>query len=315
MAEKRSYGLPEGLPTPPPTDATSVATGAAAEGGAFPCLTLSRISTEGLTREGEQHRVLSANNRRTAHILAESVSLAARRYGLERLGFLTLTFADHITCPGEAQRRLNSLITHVIKVRYFDYLGVFERQKSGRIHYHLLVVLSHDIRTGFDFVAASAGDYRTASKFMRDEWRFWRCTARKYGFGRTELLPVKSSTQAISKYVGKYISKHISQRNIEDKGVRLVRYSRGVRAGTTDFQFLNIGSAEWRKKVALFAQIMAISTGENIDSMADLSDKIGIRWAHNYREFIVGLPLENSVEILGRVEFLAEQRKVDSHMP
>lgn len=265
----------------------------------FPCLS-SHISTEmGPDQEGK-HRVLSANNRRSAHVLAESVALAAKRHGLEKLGFLTLTFAEHITDPKEAQRRLNSLLSHVIKPRYLDYLGVFERQKSGRIHYHLLVALHHDIRSGFDFDSAAAGDYKTASRYMRDEWRFWRRTANKYGFGRTELMPIKSTTEAISRYVGKYISKHITQRALDDKGVRLVRYSRGVRAGTCHFQFLTPGSAEWRAKVALFAEIVQVSTGQKVGTLDDLASICGKRWAHHQRDFIAGLPLDDTERLLAR---------------
>jgi hypothetical protein len=56
---------------------------------------------------------------------------------------------------------------------------------SGRIHYHLLVVMAQDIPTGFDFAAVKGGDYRSASEYLRKEWKFWRETAPKYGFGRT----------------------------------------------------------------------------------------------------------------------------------
>lgn len=273
----------------------------------LPCL-FSHISIGEVGPETEKHRVLSANNRRSAHVLAESVSLAAKRHGLEKLGFLTLTFAEHITDPKEAQRRLNSLLSNVIKGRYLDYLGVFERQKSGRIHYHLLVAMTHDIRTGFDFDAAAISDYRTASKYMRDEWRFWRRTANKYGFGRTELMPIKSTTEAISRYVGKYISKHITQRALDDKGVRLVRYSRGVRAGTCHFQFLTPGSAEWRAKVALFAEIVQVSTGQKVATLDDLSGICGIRWAHHHRDFIAGLPLDETERLLERAAEMFQHR-------
>ncbi|MDE4694551.1 hypothetical protein, partial [Klebsiella pneumoniae] len=37
--------------------------------------------------------------------------------------------------------------------RYRAYIRVMEPMKSGRIHYHLLVALDSDIRTGFDFFA------------------------------------------------------------------------------------------------------------------------------------------------------------------
>ena len=100
----------------------------------------------------------------------------------------TLTFAQDIKNPKEAQRRFNSLATHVLRTRYLEYIRVWERTKKGRIHYHLLVVLANDIRTGFNFLEAEFGIYKDVPKAIRSEWAFWRTTAKEYGFGRTELL-------------------------------------------------------------------------------------------------------------------------------
>lgn len=252
----------------------------------LPCLN-SNISIEDLRKLKE----LTTQHRKSSMILRDSIQSLSARYGLEFLGFLTLTFADHVTDPKEAQKRLNSLLSNVIKVRYREYVGVMERQKSGRIHYHLLVVLNRDIRTGFDFSSVARRDYSSAGDALRSEWAFWRSTARKYRFGRTELLPVKSSIEAMAKYVGKYISKHIEQRLPEDKGVRLVRYSKGARIGTTRFQFHSPRAAEWRRKVATFAEI--IKTHKPEETVADLSDLtriLGKRWAYHYREYIMLLP-------------------------
>lgn len=234
---------------------------------------------------------LSTQHKKTAFILKESVAHLADTYGLPRIGFLTLTFAQHITDPKVAQKRLNSLLTGVIKERYKEYLGVFERQKSGRIHYHLLIVLDQDIRTGFNFSDISKGNYTSASSGLRMEWAYWRKTAKKYGFGRTELLPVKSNIEAMSKYVGKYISKHVDHRNDEDKGVRLVRYSKGARIGTTRFQFNTTGSAEWRRKLRTFAEIVKQRhPDEEIDGLSDLTRILGPRWAYTQRDFILSIP-------------------------
>ena len=258
---------------------------------ALPCLN-SNISIEIGREKGDfTPPALSTQHRKSAFILKESVQGLADRFFLEHLGFLTLTFREHIICPKEAQRRLNSVISNVIKPRYREYLGVFERQKSGRIHYHLLVVLSSDIRTGFNFAALENRDYSSASPQLRSEWAFWRHTAKKYGFGRTELLPVKSNIEAMAKYVGKYISKHVDCRQAQDKGVRLVRYSRGARIGTTRFQFQSPGSQEWRRKVSTFAQIVQNQHPEQrISELKDLSRVLGKRWAYHHRDYILNLP-------------------------
>jgi hypothetical protein len=74
------------------------------------------------------------------------------------------------------------------------------------------VVLDADIRTGLDFAAVAMRDYRTAPAALKSEWAFWRETAPRYGFGRTELLPIKSTAEGFSKYVGKYIAKQAIHR-------------------------------------------------------------------------------------------------------
>lgn len=263
-------------------------------GGPLPCLN-SNISTEIDPSNPSQAQIqqgvqpLSTQHRKSSCVLSLSVAQMAQKYGLERLGFLTLTFADHVTDPKEAQRRFNSLVTHVIKPRYADYVGVLERQKSGRIHYHLLVALSEDIRSGADFEQFSQGNYVSASLALRSEWAFWRKTAKAYRFGRTELLPIRSTVEAISKYVGKYIAKHIEVRKDEDKGVRLVRYSQGARAGTTRFSFNSNGSKNWRYKLSLFAEIMSQRLGVVL-TYSDFRKYVGPKWAYHYRDFIMSLP-------------------------
>ena len=267
------------------------------DGGAspLPCLN-SNISIE-TQDQSLKIAQLSTQHRKSSFILKESVFKLSELHGINFLGFLTLTFSDHVLCPREAQRRLNSLISNVIKPRYTEYVGVMERQKSGRIHYHMLVVLKTDIRKGFNFDQASDGIYTSASKTLRSEWAFWRKTAKNYKFGRTELLPVRSSSEAIARYVGKYISKHIESRLPEDKGARLVRYSRGARAGTTRFQFKSEGSKQWRQKVAMFAQILNEKyPNETIKNLQDISRVAGPRWAYNNREFILSLPPLEQVE-------------------
>ena len=252
----------------------------------LPCLN-SNISIENHFSSAK----LSTQHRKTAHILKHSVAKLSEEHGLPSIGFLTLTFAQHILCPREAQKRLNSLLTNVIKPRYKEYLGVFERQKSGRIHYHFLIVLHGDIRTGVNFDDFRNSNYTSASPYLRSEWSFWRTTAKKYGFGRTELLPVRRSAEAMAKYVGKYIAKHTEARTQDDKGVRLVRYSRGARCGTTRFTFLSPGSSEWRRKCATFAVIVqAHFPDQTINDISDFSKVLGKRWAYKNREFILDLP-------------------------
>lgn len=231
---------------------------------------------------------LSTNLKKSASALAWNVQHFVDTYGLSNVGFLTLTFRDHVTDPKEAQRRFNSLKTHVLASRYRAYIRVMEPMKSGRIHYHLLVALDSDIRTGFDFFAVRSQDYSSANKAIRSEWAFWRKTAPKYRFGRTELMPVRSNSEGIGRYVGKYISKGIESRTEQFKGVRLVEYSRKAKIASTRFQFVTEGSAEWRRKLAIFVHYIADNTGCE-PSFEGLRRVLGARWSYHWREFILNL--------------------------
>jgi hypothetical protein len=222
---------------------------------------------------------------RTAWALKINVQSAVERWGLAKTGFLTLTFADHVLDPKVSQKRLNSLATHVLRPRYGQAIRVYERQKSGRIHYHLLVNVGADIRTGFDFSAVKTHDYRSASAALRAEWAFWRRTAKAYGFGRTELLPVISSSAAVGRYVGKYISKHLDAREDRDLGVRLVSYL-GPRVATVKFAWAGGGGLAWRK--GLEALVRDLAAAGQIDSVSTeaMRRRFGKSWAWDWRDIV-----------------------------
>jgi len=231
---------------------------------------------------------LSTAIKKSASALAWNVQYFVDKYGLSNVGFLTLTFKEHITDPKEAQRRFHSLKTHVLTQRYRAYIRVMEPMKSGRIHYHLLVAVSDDIRTGFNFASVRDNDYSSANAAIRSEWAFWRKTAPKYGFGRTELMPVRSNSEGIGRYVGKYISKGIEARTKQFKGTRLVEYSRKAKIASTRFQFVSEGSFEWRRKLAIFVHYISDNTGCE-PSFDGLRKVLGARWSYHWREFILSL--------------------------
>lgn len=63
---------------------------------------------------------LNTSERKTAFALVENVKALARAYGIERLGFLTLTFADEVTTTEEAQRRFNSACSNFLRDLFSD---------------------------------------------------------------------------------------------------------------------------------------------------------------------------------------------------
>lgn len=232
---------------------------------------------EGPVQAPAKVNLLTGGHKRSAFVLAFEIMGLAKEYGIERLGFLTLTFADLVLELKEANRRFDSLNSNVIKQRYRRGIVVPERQKSRRLHFHLVVVLDADIRSGCDFGAFERGDYRSANAALRAEWAFWRVTSPSYGFGRHELLPVRSCAEGIARYVGKYISKHVRERAEADKGARLVRYlgyGQGGRKASCRFGWNTANGWVWRHKLAAFA------TRNGARSTDDLAKIYGPRWAY-----------------------------------
>jgi hypothetical protein len=246
-----------------------------------------------------------ASAARTAWALQVNVQAFVHRHGLERVGFLTLTFAKPIFIIAEAQKRLASLRAGVLQPRYLEAIRVLERHKSGGIHYHLLVAMSFDIRTGFDFAAAcpskeslAAGvkaDYRSASPALQDEWAYWRRTAKLYGFGRTELLPIRSDAEAVGRYVGGYIGKHCEVREERDRGARLVAYM-GPRVATQRFAWATGNGQAWRRGLEALVRDLARSGQIDSATVEAMRRRYGQSWAWTWRDVIAERALTANVD-------------------
>jgi hypothetical protein len=230
-------------------------------------------------------RFLQSNHLKTAYALGRNVEEFLIKFGIENCAFFTLTFAEQIVSPKEAQKRWHSLRSNVLAERYPHWLRVFERQKSERIHYHALVNVGRDVRAGVNWDEFKNGVYRSAGRDLRAEWAFWRKTAPLYKFGRTELMPIRSAGRALGLYVGKYIGKHIDSRKDMDKGVRMVEYSKGWKIIGSSFAWATPGARTWRQKLAIFAAI------NGIHDMAEMKAKFGRHWAHYLAPLIQAVEL------------------------
>jgi hypothetical protein len=226
---------------------------------------------------------LSAYHKKSAETLYLNVRrLISLAPSIGHVGFLTLTFKDNVTDAREAYDRFRSMNSHYLSPSpdFGHWICVKEPQDRGAWHFHLLVILLFDILTGFDFEAVKRKDYRSASPYLRRLWSDLRMNLPKYGFGRSELLPIKSNGEGIGRYIGKYISKGIRGRSDDQKGVRLVTYSKGWSRNAVKFQWNTKGSAEWRRKLRLFAWM------NRCDDLYDLKKKFGPSWAHKYSQII-----------------------------
>lgn len=265
-------------------------TGARGAGpGCLPCLN-SNNSPENC-KKGVLN-TLSTSHRKTAFSLASNVGHLVEKRGPERVGALTITFPDELRDAKEASRRFDSFNKNVLAGHFEETITVYERSVRELCHFHMLVATKEDIKTGTDVEKVCQGEYSAANEALRGEWRFFRGLTNyngrrpdaRYGLiGRIELLPIKSTAEAISCYFGKYIGKHIGQRLFQDKGVRLVRYQRGASFCSTRFMFQSPGATLWRHQAELFALANGCSCPEEVAA------RFGPQWAYTQREAILAM--------------------------
>ena len=242
--------------------------------------------------------VLSPYHKKAAQTLFLNVSRLVNEVpDIGHIAFLTLTFKDNVTDHKEAYRRYRSWNTNYFSKHpaFGHYINTKEVQSRGAWHFHILIQLTGNIRDGFDFEAYREwleGNNRfnkkcpTGNAFLRDLWADLRENLEPYGLGKIHSLePIESTAEAIGRYVGKYISKHIENRTEDQKGVRLVNYSRGWLRNSVKFAWNTDNSHEWRRKLAKFADWLGCS------EMYQLSEKLGPGWVYKYLDDIIAIDL------------------------
>jgi len=252
------------------------------------------VITELLKAAATAEQRMPGTKAKQAAALAYNIRWMADTFGIERVGFLTLTVGDtvkgkfiHVKERAEASRRFNSILNR-IRERYLCGVVVTERHRNGGIHFHLVVALKFDAKTGFDFDAVKRRDYRSVSKELRDEWLWWRESQAKYGFGRHELTPIKSNGEAIGRYVGKYLGKSWEARTDDDYGGRCVRYfgrwsKAGLKVGppmSSRHGTMTARACAWReaaKQVQWVTKQLGAEINEN-----NIKEVNGPRWAWRF---------------------------------
>lgn len=184
--------------------------------------------------------------------------------GVRHLAFVTLTFRDAVEVA-EAQRRWDIFNTNFLRHhRGVDWVCVGEMQRRGVPHYHLVMRLPWDVRTGFDFSKPHPQKGMIEQGLDPRVWEFWKQTKRALRSSRfgemAHMQPVKGSA-SICKYVAKYIGKDDENALLSGvpwpKHSRRVRMSQGFRVvgaiGT--FAWVNAGR-EWRFFLARVAAVL-----------------------------------------------------------
>ena len=236
---------------------------------------------------------LSPYHQKSVFALGDNVERFCSLYGIENCGFLTLTFPDSVQDHKEAYRRFDNMNRRYLRTFYGEWINAKERMPiSGAWHYHLVVQCKGDIRTGFDwevfkswleeFSQGKRRRLRTGNPLLRTLWEMNREALPRYGFGRASLCPLRSTSEAVGKYIGKYISKQAGHRAEEDKGVRFTSYSKGFTASVPRFSWNTEGAKQWRRNLALFAiHACCCSTHE------EFLERAPRRWAYRFRKDIM----------------------------
>jgi len=275
------------------------AAGCPGERSDLPCLYSNNSTETSETNSESAHKleqiqalsgILKPYYKKAAHILyANTDRLISQAKSVNHVGFLTLTFPDNVTDAKDAYKRFHSFNTNYLKPSpdYGEWISAKERQKRGAWHYHLLIQTAHDIRTGINFEELASGNYSSANASLKSLWKSNREALPKYGLGRSELLPIRTNQEAMARYLGKYISKHIGCRTAQDRGVRLVNYSRNWPKNSIRFSWNTDNAKEWRRKVALFAEFSGCQNTQG------LSRRWGPNWAYTCLELIINIDKTN----------------------
>jgi len=119
-------------------------------------------------------------------------------------------------------------------------------------------------------------------------WRGRGGWAKAYGFGRTELLPIRTTPEAVGAYLSKYLSKHVEHRLDIDQGARVLSFwgyaskdkvtgetIRGAkRRASTVFAWNSKGRRAWKAEVAQLAADLGVNSIEGI------KECLGPKWAY-----------------------------------
>ena len=243
----------------------------------------------------ETLNILQPYQKKAVHVLYANCDKFINEIGLDNVGFLTLTFPDNVTDHKEASRRFDNMRRRFLSEHFGKWMWVKERQKRGAWHFHILIDCKLNIREGINFEEIGNGNYRSANNSLRNLWKTIRTETKKYGFGRTELLPVKSNTEGMARYVGKYISNHTENRKPIDKGVRLTGYSKDFIRSSPKFAWNTENAKKWRANVKLFfTHIMGYPESMHELATKILKDRFGPSWAYHLQDEIMNI--EETIE-------------------
>lgn len=234
-----------------------------------------------------------------------------KKYGPERIGFLTLTFEPNLQDMKESQRMWNNLWTMIRREGKFSLLmRVAEPQKRGAIHYHCIVLMpenraglgwqkNYNIKGKIDWeIYDQMGEQKTrygkrkygrmlgktAKPYLRHLWDWLNKKCESTGFGRPELMPVKKPEHA-GNYVGKYLEsprENSLKKDGKNKNMRLLVYGKDAP---------KVANAQachaWGKAHILRSKKKQFAEDRGIKDEDEMKEIYGPQWNYHLREQIL----------------------------
>jgi hypothetical protein len=229
---------------------------ASAAGPALPCLRKDNCITNGRCR--------------SVFVAQENIRLFIWKSGERNIAVLTVTAADCLELR-EFQEKWHSFL-NALKKELPCGMWTRERQpRSGNWHAHATVNVGWDIKSSFPSEQVAKGFYANVDPRLRELWKYLREKAASRGLGRVELLPLKYSGSACSRYLTKYLTKALpSESSNGDEKCRLFGVWGGIRFVHSRFTFLSSRIVQKRKQW-LAAEL-------EIDDVAQLPQVLGKHW-------------------------------------
>lgn len=174
-----------------------------------------------------------------AYALLQNILSLELYWKTSRLLEICLTLRENLPSR-EAQRRLNSFLTNVIRPCSLLYVRVTGRTRKGQVHYHITVVMLEY------FGRRESGKNRLTS--LRKNLK---ALAASHGFGRTTVSRV-NDLEGWSIYLARHID---HSRLKSDRKLRRVSYSSNFkRVCMPRFSWTSPFAARWRRAVAEVAE-------------------------------------------------------------
>jgi hypothetical protein len=184
------------------------------------------------------------------------------------------------------------------------FIRILEPQRREAPHYHLLAATSFSMEPdSFDweaFLGAAAAfkakdqaegrrltrQYaKSTSPEVRAAWKLLKEALPKYGFGRSEFVPVRKGGEAVVRYAGKYLEAGLRIRVLGWKHARRVecdrRTSQQWRRCGRQFAWVSPRAQSWRQRVGELGQMAGV------DDIGGMTNRFGRRWAYRFREYII----------------------------